>query len=188
MKNNESVVTAFNASQMPRTKQVALVAVLLAIGAVLRMFTPPIAGITPNFVIAMYCLAILLIRPNIGGALGIGLVGGAVAMYFSKSPIPALNLISEPVGAVVCALLVRYLPELSARDYSFKPLICGALGTFSSGLVYLIINCRFALQLPPDKFIITLQTVLLAVVLPVTAINAVLDQVLYHPAKKFLRL
>jgi hypothetical protein len=77
-----------NENRMARSKQLAVVAVLIAIGAVLRMFTPPIAGITPNFVIAMYCIAILLVRPNIGGAIGIGLVGGAVAMMFPSHPSP----------------------------------------------------------------------------------------------------
>jgi len=42
---------------------VAVIAVLLAVGAVLRMFTPPFFGITPNLIIGMYCLAILLLRP-----------------------------------------------------------------------------------------------------------------------------
>ena len=87
MPETQSLSTKINGGRMARSKQLALVAVLIAIGAVTRMFTPPIAGITPNFVIAMYCLAILLIRPNPGGAI-IGLVGGAVTMMFSKSPIP----------------------------------------------------------------------------------------------------
>ena len=50
---------------------VAVVAVLLAVGAVLRMFVPPFAGITPNFIIGMYCLAILLLRPLTVGLLAL---------------------------------------------------------------------------------------------------------------------
>lgn len=187
MNNPEPLKTAFD-SQMPRTKQVAVVAVLIAIGAVLRMFSPQIAGITPNFIIAMYCLAILLIRPNVGGALGVGLVAGAVAMIFSKSPIPYLNLISEPVGAITCALIAKYLPELSVKDYSFKPVLCGTFGTLLSGLVYITLNFKFALHLPPEKIMGAWQAAFIGVVLPVTAINAVLVQVLYLPAKKFLRI
>ncbi len=186
--NPEVMEVDITGTRMARSKQLALVAVLIAIGAVLRMFSPPIAGITPNFVIAMYCLSILLIRPNIGGALGIGLVGGAVAMMFSKSPIPYLNLISEPAGALACALIVRYLPEMSLGGYSFKPTLATTVGTLVSGLVYITLNFKFALHLPPEKMMVAWKAAFVMVVIPVTAINAVMAQILYLPAKKFLRI
>lgn len=176
------------AARMARSKQLAVVAVLIAIGAVLRMFTPPIAGITPNFIIAMYCISILLVRPNVGGALGIGLVSGAVAMMFSKSPIPYLNLISEPAGAVACALIARYLPEMALGRYSFKPTLATTIGTLVSGLTYITLNFYFALHLPPEKLAVAWKTAFVMVVIPVTVINAVIAQILYLPARKFLRL
>lgn len=175
-------------SKMVRSKQLAVVAVLLAIGAVLRAVTPPIAGITPNFVIAMYCLAILLIRPNFGGALGIGLVGGAVAMIFSKSPIPYLNLISEPAGALACAFIVSCLPEFSLKNYSFKPALATAIGTLVSGSLYVALNVVFALNLTPDKMMAAFKVPFFGVVIPVTIINILLAQALYYPAKKFLKI
>jgi hypothetical protein len=185
LENDDTVLIE---NKMVRSKQMAVVAVLIAIGAVLRAFTPPIAGITPNFVIAMYCLAILLVRPNLGGAIGIGLVGGAVAMIFSKSPIPYLNLISEPAGALACACIASLLPEISIKNYSFKPILAAAIGTLVSGLVYITLNFKFALNLPPEKIMIAFNAAFITVVLPVTAINAVLAQILYAPAKKFLRI
>lgn len=166
-----------------RTREIAVVAVLIAIGAVLRMFTPNVAGITPNFVIAMYCLAILLIRPGIGGALGIGIVGGAVCMLFSKSPIPYLNLITEPAGALACAFLTRYMPELSVKNYAFKPGVATVVGTLVSGLTYITLNFTVALKMPFAAWV----TALVSVVIPVAVINAVLAQILYLPAKRVLR-
>lgn len=191
MSNTQSIETdrlISTGSKMVRSKQLAMVAVLLAIGAVLRAVTPPIAGITPNFVIAMYCLAILLIRPNLGGALGIGLVGGAVAMIFSKSPIPYLNLITEPAGALACAFIVSYLPEFSLKNYSFKPILAAAIGTLTSGLLYITLNFKFALNLPPENMMIAWKTAFIAVVIPVASINALLNQIFYAPAKKFLKI
>lgn len=173
---------------MSRSKQLAVVAVLIAIGAVLRMFSPPIAGITPNFVIAMYCLSILLVRPGVGGALGIGLVSGFVAMMFSKSPIPYLNLMTEPAGALACALVVRYLPELSLKGLPFKPALAATIGTLASGTLYITLNFQFALHLPPEKMMVAWKAAFLMVVIPVTVINAVMAQILYLPAKKFLRI
>ena len=151
MLETQSLSTQINEGRMARSKQLALVAVLIAIGAVLRMFTPPIAGITPNFVIAMYCLAILLIRPNPGGAVGIGLVGGAVAMMFSKSPIPSLNLVSEPAGALACALTVLYLPA-PARAVIRRP--CQLSALLVSGTLYITLNFKFALNLLPKAFLL----------------------------------
>lgn len=49
-------------------RSLILTAVLLAAGAVLKFFAGSIiniGGMKPNFIIAMYCLAILLIRPTL---------------------------------------------------------------------------------------------------------------------------
>lgn len=180
----EAVPSGDQAAAIPRSKVIAVVAVLLAIGAVLRMFAPPIAGITPNFVIAMYCLAIVLVRPDVRGALAIGLVGGAVAMLFSKSPIPYLNLVSEPLGALACVLTVRVLPELKIRNLSLKPIAATAVGTLISGGLYVTLNFSIALKMPPEA----LLAAFIGVVAPVTVANAVIAQLLYAPSKSFLKL
>ena len=98
---------------------VILVGVLLAAGAVLKFFVGSLfsAGLKPNFIIAMYCLAILLIRPKVYEALLIGIIAGAVCQFFPGTPY--VNLISEPIGAVVMALLTR-LP-LDLKRFSLKP-------------------------------------------------------------------
>ncbi len=46
---------------------VILIGVLLAAGAVLKFFVGSLfsAGMKPNFIIAMYCLTILLIKPRL---------------------------------------------------------------------------------------------------------------------------
>ena len=41
----------------------------------------------PNFIIAMYCLAILLIRPRLSEALIIGILAGIVSQFFPGHPI-----------------------------------------------------------------------------------------------------
>lgn len=56
-------------------RSLILTAVLLAAGAVLKFFAGSvinIGGMKPNFIIAMYCLAILLIRPSLPRAAVIG--------------------------------------------------------------------------------------------------------------------
>ncbi|MTI79595.1 MAG: hypothetical protein FH758_01745 [Firmicutes bacterium] len=177
---NHSLATEVPVS---RTKAVSVVAILIAIGAVLRMFSPNIMGITPNFVIAMYCLSIILMRPKFSGAIGIGIVAGAVSMIFSKSPIPALNLVTEPAGALACLLVVRYLPEIAFKKYTFKPIFATLIGTLVSGALYVVINFQVALKLPLEA----MQATFIGVVVPVALINAIMSQALYAPVKKFMR-
>ncbi len=168
---------------MSRTKSIAIPAILIAIGAVLRMFSPNIFGITPNFVIAMYCLSIILLRPTLRSTIGIGIVAGAVCMMFSKSPIPALNLITEPVGAIACFLIVKYLPSLSIRKFTFKPVVATLIGTLCSGTLYVFLNFNFAMQLP----FAAMKAAFIGVVIPVSIINAILAQVLYVPCQRFMK-
>ena len=61
------------------TQDLILIAVLLAAGAVLKLTVASFlsfAGMKPNFVIAMYCLAIILTRPKLPQAIIIGLIAG----------------------------------------------------------------------------------------------------------------
>ena len=56
-----------------------IVAVLLAAGAVLKLFVGSVInffGMKPNFIIASYCLAILLVRPKLPGCAIIGVPRG----------------------------------------------------------------------------------------------------------------
>ena len=65
-----------------------LVAVLIAAGAVLKLTVSSFlnfGGMKPNFMIAMYCLAIILTKPKVYQSAIIGLLVGLV------SQIPMLN-------------------------------------------------------------------------------------------------
>ncbi|GFN22886.1 MAG: hypothetical protein IMW96_01375 [Thermoanaerobacteraceae bacterium] len=164
---------------------VVLVAVLLAAGAVLRMITPPFFGITPNLVIGMYVLSIMLLKPRLGQVLGIGLVAAAVCHFTTKSLLPYLNFISEPVGALVTGLLL-YLPfDKNRLLAAVKPLVVTFLGTLASGFTYITIFKAATLfaALPNNPA----YTYLLMVVLVTGAVNAVLAQVLYFPLKELIK-
>lgn len=166
-----------------RLMSVIVAAVLIGIGAALRAFAPPIGTMTPNFVIGMYCLAIILIRPRITGALAIGIVGGVVSMLTSKSPIPYLNLFTEPVGALACFLLVKGLPDSSFFKYLLKPVLATFIGTVASGGFYVLLNKLF-LNMPTAVAV----GLFLSVVLTTAAVNTVVAYVLYLPSQKVLNL
>lgn len=71
------------------TQDLILIAVLLAAGAVLKLTVGSLLssmGMKPNFIIAMYCLAIILTRPKLGQSLVIGLLAGLICQIPCSTP------------------------------------------------------------------------------------------------------
>ena len=62
------------------------------------------ATCTSNFLIATYCLSILIIRPNVKEAAIIGFISGCISQIGTS--MAWIGLISETVGAVAICLLV----------------------------------------------------------------------------------
>lgn len=160
---------------------IVLVAVLLAAGAVLRIFTPPFFGITPNFVIVMYCLAIFLIKPRFIEVVGISIVAAAVCHFTTKSMIPYINFLSEPIGAFVAYALTKVPANFSIKRYSFKPAVVTFLGTVASGLVYITTLKLLILFVNTPKN--PAYTFLLIVVVTTAVANTIIAQLIYYPIK-----
>ena len=77
------------------TQDLILVAVLLAAGAVLKLTVASFlsfAGMKPNFIIAMYCLAIILTKPKLGQAVAIGLLTGLICQIPMLNATPLVNI------------------------------------------------------------------------------------------------
>ena len=158
-------------------RDLILVAVLLAAGAVLKFFVGSlinIGGMKPNFIIAMYCMAIALINANVAAAAVIGILAGAICQFFPGTPY--LNFASEFTGAIVMALLIKIpLPKLGKID--FKPAVATLFSTFVSGGLYTVL---LIFVLGADKATLAAY---IPIVLCTACINAVLVQLLYMPLK-----
>ena len=164
-----------------RFRWVAVTALLLAAGAIIKLVTPSIAGITPNWLISMYCLSIFLSRPTAKQSLVIGVAAGMMGLALSKSLFPLANLLSEPVGAFVAWLLVRI--PLGIRTKSFqldlRPGVSTFLATIASGSTFVIIM-KIAVNIPDS-----LMMLLLLTIVPLVAvINSIFAQIMYFPAKQ----
>lgn len=177
-KQQQELITV-QTGQEGRFRWVAVTALLLAIGVILKIVTPAIAGITPNWLIAMYCIAINLTRVGVKQAAGIGLVTGAISIPISKAALPYANFISEPVGAVVCALIVHTSLSLTVGKINLRPAITAGISTVASGFTFITI-LKVVLSLPLAVYLYGMMPV----VLTVAAINMVITQLLYFPAKK----
>ena len=161
-------------------KALTLYAILLAAGFVLNLtvskFFSGLTGgfLSPEFIIAAFCLEILIIKPNIGQAAVIGLLAGVVIQITASVKGP--DLIAEPVAAVVMALLVSAFAESKAKG--LLPLV----GTFVVTFIYAVIF----------SFLIMKNPAFVGVMAPVVAAtgvaNAIIVAALHLPIKKALKL
>ncbi|MDY4690607.1 hypothetical protein ACQQ9Y_04400 [Atopobiaceae bacterium SGI.236] len=165
-------------------KSLTLYAILLAAGFVLNLtvskFFSGLTGgfLSPEFIIAAFCLEILAIKPNLGQAAVIGLLAGVVIQITASVKGP--DLIAEPLAAVVMAALVSAFGNSKAKG--LLPLVGTFVVTFISGLIYAVIF----------SFLIMKNPAFVGVMAPVVAAtgvaNAIIVSALYLPIKKALKL
>ena len=113
---------------------------MLALGTILHLVSPSVAGVTPNWTIATYCVAILLTRPSLSQTLGIGLVAALINVLTSKSAFPYGNLLSEPGGALTAALVTRAMLSMKFRKiggFDLTPVVSGFLAT-DTNLIWIL--------------------------------------------------
>ena len=127
-------------------RDLILVAVLIAAGAVLKLTVSSFlnfAGMKPNFMIAMYCLAIILTRPKIYQSVVIGLLVGVVSQIPMLNATPLVNIASEMVGALVCGILVIVLAKVARDNKTCQnvvfPIITTFISTVFSGYTFAMI-------------------------------------------------
>lgn len=161
-----------------------LVAVLLAAGAVLKLTVSSFfsfAGMKPNFIIAMYCLAIILVRPNVGQAVVIGLLAGLMCQIPMLNATPWVNVASETLGGLACGLLI--MVPMKIGKFDINPLVSTFLSTVVSGYTFAIIVgvCLNGLPLGVTLVIYAVM------VFGTAAVNCVLVQILVIPLQRVLK-
>lgn len=165
-------------------RDLILVAVLLAAGAVLKLTVSSFlsfGGMKPNFIIAMYCLAIILVRPKLAQAIVIGLIAGLICQIPMLAATPYVNIPSEVLGALACGLLIR-IPLKIGGKLDLNPLVTTFLSTVVSGYTFAIIVgvVLNGLSLP-----VTLITYAV-MVFGTATINCILVAVLAMPLRRVL--
>ncbi|MDY2625272.1 MAG: hypothetical protein SOV74_03005 [Coriobacteriales bacterium] len=161
-----------------------LIAVLLAAGAVLKLTLASVlsfAGMKPNFVIAMYCLAIILTRPKPYQSLAIGLIAGVMCQIPMLNATPLVNIPSELLGALVAGLLI-YVPMRLGKKADVNPFVTTLLSTIVSGYTFaLIVGLMNGVALP------AILVMYAPMVLGTAVFNSVLVQILVLPLRKVLK-
>jgi hypothetical protein len=165
-----------------------LIGILLAAGAVLRTAVGTVInfGMKPNFIIAMYCLTILLIKPGFVEAAIIGLLAGAVCQFFPGQPY--INFVSELLGALAMCLLARIPLGQGAGAgvtrtalQSARIIGCTFLSTLVSGFSF--IGVMYVMYYSGASIKPTPLAIFMAIIFGTALINAVIVQILYIPLR-----
>ncbi|MCL2319100.1 MAG: hypothetical protein FWC45_03365 [Treponema sp.] len=167
-------------------RDILLIAILLAAGIVLKFFVGTVInfGMKPNFIIAMYCLAILLIKPRLIEAAIIGILAGAICQFFPGQPY--LNFVSELFGAVAMCLLIRI--PMEKIKLPVKTVVSTFLSTLVSGFTF--IGLMYLLYYVRPNMIHgkpTALAIFLGIIFGTAIINAIIVQVLYIPLRLALK-
>ena len=158
-----------------------LTAVLLAAGAVLKFFVGTFInffGMKPNFIIAMYCMAIVLIRPKVYYSLIIGIIAGAICQFFPGTPY--LNFASEAAGALAMGLLI-FIPAKSKGMKIGLAAITTFVSTVISGGLYTVLLFVYIKSDP------SAMAAYVPIVLGTATLNAIIVAALYVPLMKALK-
>ena len=162
-------------------RDLILVAVLIAAGAVLKLTVSSFlnfAGMKPNFMIAMDCLAIILTRPKIYQSVVIGLLVGVVSQIPMLNATPLVNIASEMAGALACGILVTVLAKVVRDNKTCQnvvfPIIITFISTVFSGYTFAMIVGVAVAHLDP----LAVFGVYAVMVLGTATMNAVLAAIL----------
>ncbi len=164
-------------------QDILLIGILLAAGAVLKFFVGSVVnfGMKPNFIIAMYCLIVLIIKPSLKHAAIIGVLSGVVCQFFPGTPY--INLISEPLGAIMMCVLCMIPMRVMKLD--LHPTIATFISTITSGFAYIAV--MYLAFYGGADITPTPLAMFLAIIFGTATINAVIVQLLYLPLKIALK-
>lgn len=172
-------VSASATSDLIDVKNLVLLAILLAASLILNMTLGnalAITGIKPQFIIAAYCLAVVLTNASLPQAVIYGLLAAAVTQL--STSIPGLNFVTEAAGSAVAALLIKV--KLEAAGQNVNPFLTTLLATFVSGALFAVLG---TVIMGAD---VATAVVKVPTVIGTAIFNAVVVQALYIPLNKVL--
>ena len=170
-------VAAVEEKGLRNINNLILVGIMMAVGVVLRLCASflVLGNMHPNFLIATYCLSILIIKPNVKEAAVIGFISGCISQIGTS--MAWIGLASETIGAVaICLLIMIPMPKV------VKALVTTFITTLISGFAFTgIAALTYANPMPMAQFLnMSLVTVVTA------ALNCVIVTILSIPVDKII--
>lgn len=116
-------------------RDLLFIAGLLLAGTLIQYFVSPLhLLLTPDIITAFFCLGIILFRPKMHEAIGIGVAGGFLSMLIPGSILPWANLVSGPAGAYACYFFYDLF-----RNGRAAPLATTLSATLVSGFTFVAV-------------------------------------------------
>ena len=163
------------------TRVLVIISLLVGIGAVLHVFAPPIFGVTPDLLLAMMFLGIMLF-PKFQYVLLLSILSGFIAALTTTFPGGEIaSMIEKPAAAFIffgLFLLVKNMVNIKISSA-----VLTAIGTFVSGIIFLSIGL-FVLGADVGAGFFALIS---AVVLPTTLINTIIMIIVYPVVEAILK-
>ncbi len=165
-----------------RFRWLTISTLMLAIGMLLHLVSPSVAGFTPNWMIATYVVAILLTKPTYRQCLGICMVAALMEVFTSKSAFPYGDFASEFFGAYVAGFFAHSVPPIKIGRFSLRPAIAGFVTTLVSGFTFVSI-LTLVMGIPMKVYLFAM--------LPMVALvgvgNGIITPFLYFPALRLFK-
>ncbi|MHA6260729.1 tryptophan transporter [Sporosarcina sp. CAU 1771] len=167
------------------TKNLVLMALLVAIGATLYLIVPPITGTMKiDFMLAMMFVGMLLFR-DVKSVFLLALSTGVISGLFSTFPLGFFpNIIDKLVTAFIIFALIKVLKNIANNLFVATALT--GLGTLISGTIFLSVALFIlGVELPglENPFPILFVTV----VLPTIVINSLAFFIIYPVVNKLMK-
>ena len=163
------------------TRILIILSLLVGIGAVLHAIVPPIFGMTPDLLLAMMFLGILLF-PKLQYVVLLSIVTAFIAALTTTFPGGEIaSMVEKPLAGLIFFGL--FLISKNLVNVRISGPILTAIGTVISGAIFLTIPL-FILGVDIGiGFLLLLYTV----VLPTTAINTIIMIVVYPVVQTILK-
>ncbi|HBK27584.1 MAG TPA: ABC transporter ATP-binding protein [Dialister sp.] len=165
-----------------RFRWLTISTLMLAIGMLLHLVSPSVAGFTPNWMIATYVVAILLTKPTYKQCLGICMVAALMEVFTSKSAFPYGDFASEFFGAYVAGFFAHAVPPIKIGKFSLRPAIAGFVTTLVSGFTFVSI-LTLVMGIPLKVYLYGM----LPMVFFIGIGNGIITPFLYFPALRLFK-
>ena len=165
-----------------RFRWLTISTLMLAIGMLLHLVSPSVAGFTPNWMIATYVVAILLTKPTYKQCLGICMVAALMEVFTSKSAFPYGDFASEFFGAYVAGFFAHAVPPIKIGRFSLRPALAGFVTTMVSGFTFVSI-LTLVMGIPMKVYIYGMLPMAFLVGIG----NGIITPFLYFPALRLFK-
>lgn len=162
------------------TRVLVILSLLVGIGAALHFVMPPIYGVTPDMMLAMMFLGIMLF-PKFKYVVILSIVTGVLSALSTSAPGGQIaNLIEKPITALIFfALFLLFKDKV---NHNVTAPVLTAIGTMISGSIFLSF-VLYVIGLMEGAFLFAFTTA----VLPAAGLNTVLMVIIYPVVQQILK-